>query len=717
LYGRGRYRKIAETIKKLGTVKINLALVFGFSRALCLAQIPTAGQIGGWTFSGNANDMSGSGNHGTVFNATLTADRKGIPNTAYSFNGLDSYISMAHAGPTGTVSRSVSFWYKSTGVNIGVGFGYGEASSAGGIFQILLNYSCEGIGFDNSQQAYIKGNNSVNDGNWQHVVVIHNAANGIQIGKLLFYVNGQPVSNFNCSTGSNQSPINSNNQFPIIIGKSSNSELRFFKGSLDDFYLYNRALSHAEVLQLYNSGCPVPAVPVSISGNTSACMGASLTFSVPADTSAETYVWSLPNGWTGSSTTNTIKITPVSSGAFSVFAKNNCGQSALISKYIAVDPLPFISVTSQTIELPCGGSSATLSASGANSYSWSNGVTGSSVVVRPQNSAVYTVQAADSKGCVGTGSVAVILTSLPSPVMTIGGSKPACAGALVSIGAHGADSYTWQPGNLMGYFISVNPAVTTIYTLTGIDSQSGCINSITYTQQVLPSPILNVLASKTMICEFDTVTLTATGAEKYTWLPGNLDGPSIIVSPAAASIYSVLGKSANNCSAGPAVISVSVQSSPVYTVSSTHAVGCSGREISFAANGALNYTWQPENKTGFLVTYTPATTTNFTVTGSDQNGCLKTTAFTQQIQNCHSITDKAIDEGLVVFPNPASETIQIVVPAQRYVKITDMLGRVILFELVEDLIIVDIGHYPSAVYFVSAISKYGTEVTKKIVKI
>jgi len=54
--------------------------------------VSTNGLVGWWPFNGNANDESGTGNHGTVNGATLTADRFGNPNKAYSFDGLASYI-------------------------------------------------------------------------------------------------------------------------------------------------------------------------------------------------------------------------------------------------------------------------------------------------------------------------------------------------------------------------------------------------------------------------------------------------------------------------------------------------------------------------------------------------------------------------------------------------------------------------------------------------
>ena len=48
---------------------------------------------GWWKFDGDATDSSGNGNDGTVNGATLTTDRHGEANRAYSFDGVNDYIS------------------------------------------------------------------------------------------------------------------------------------------------------------------------------------------------------------------------------------------------------------------------------------------------------------------------------------------------------------------------------------------------------------------------------------------------------------------------------------------------------------------------------------------------------------------------------------------------------------------------------------------------
>src|ERR1700721_3520704 len=66
--------------------------IFGlFGSCNLLADLNT-GLVAYYPFNGNANDASGNGNNGNVAGATLTADRFGNPNSAYSFNGKSNYI-------------------------------------------------------------------------------------------------------------------------------------------------------------------------------------------------------------------------------------------------------------------------------------------------------------------------------------------------------------------------------------------------------------------------------------------------------------------------------------------------------------------------------------------------------------------------------------------------------------------------------------------------
>lgn len=289
------------------------------------AQVSTTGLISNWSFSGNANDIVG-GNNGTVFNATLTPDRFGNPNCAYKFNGSSSYIIMANAGITGTVSRSVSFWAKSTNTTLTAAFACGSA----GAFAIQFNYSCSGVGFDDGGGAYIMSNPNVSDGSWHHYSAVYNSTVSTQMSGIQFYMDGLLLPGLGCTTGSTLSTINTSTTFPINIGKVADNNIRYFDGDLDDFFLYNRALSSSEVLALYNDAqcTATPPSPATVSGNTLVCPGSVVIYSIVPVAGASSYSWTLPGGWSGTSLTNTISITigPLS-GQIAVACKNCCGYS------------------------------------------------------------------------------------------------------------------------------------------------------------------------------------------------------------------------------------------------------------------------------------------------------------------------------------------------------------------------------------------------------
>ena len=101
--------------------KISIFLLF-FCFAISSAQVPSYvpsnGLVGYWPFSGNANDASSNGNNGTVNGASLTTDRNGNANSAYSYDGVNDYIQVPHSSSisiTGDITMSA--WVKTNGSN------------------------------------------------------------------------------------------------------------------------------------------------------------------------------------------------------------------------------------------------------------------------------------------------------------------------------------------------------------------------------------------------------------------------------------------------------------------------------------------------------------------------------------------------------------------------------------------------------------------------
>jgi gliding motility-associated-like protein len=315
----------------------------------------------------------------------------------------------------------------------------------------------------------------------------------------------------------------------------------------------------------------VNALPsVSISGN-GICTGQTATLSASG---ASSYTWSTLN------TSNIITTSPSISTTYSVVgALGICTNSALYN--VTVTPTPTVLVNSISV---CNGVSATLIASGATNYNWlPSGVTVNSLVINPTSNTTYTV----------VGSIGSCTNSaLANVSVTTGGALALsntiiCFGQTTTIGpATSGLSYLWNTGATT-QSISVTPTTTSSYSLQFTDV-TGCVLTGTCMVNVSPASLLQ--ANGTSICLGKTALLSVTGASNYTWMPGNLNGNSITVSPTISSIYTVSSSNANGC-LSTATVLVLVSTSPNLIITSNQNMVCPNTPITFSASGAINYQW------------------------------------------------------------------------------------------------------------------------------
>jgi hypothetical protein len=505
--------EIALLLQKTEIMKKRLLILFTVLSAIGYGVVPTSGLIGRWEFSGNANDGSPSVNNGTVFGAVLCPDRCGNANRAYRFNGTSDYILMLAAGPTGTVSRSVSFWVRTTNTVTGVkaSFDYGTPNSNGGSFEVNWNYcKAGGVGIDNSSSATNWSNTGscLNDGAWHHIVAVFDATTSTSYLNVLFYADGVLLTN-NCTVGGIGVTMNTGSTFPITIGKACNASTRFFKGDLDDIYLYNRALTYAEIQQLYTNN----ACPPSITGPSPAtCTGA--TYSIAPVVGASSYSWSLPAGWGGISSTNIINTTPSNnSGVISVTVLNTCGASlGTYTMAVAVN-IPTISASASPTSI-CQGQCAVLTASGATSYTWMPGsLTGNAVTVCPGTTTTYTVTGG-TNGC--TSSISLAVQVNPTIAISISGPSVYCTnlGGGITLTANTSPSppgllYSWSPVAGTASVLTDFPSTTTIYTVTV--TAGSCVTQATYTVSLLSNCCPTTYAYPIVSGSFVTGGATLTG--------------------------------------------------------------------------------------------------------------------------------------------------------------------------------------------------------------
>lgn len=299
--------------------------------------------------------------------------------------------------------------------------------------------------------------------------------------------------------------------------------------------------------------------------------------------------------------------------------------SAEITATINPDPVVSILPASASICQP-GATPVTLTASGANTYAWSPGTglsstTTASTDALPLSTITYTVTGTSAAGCTGTAMVTVTVNSLPS--VTASASPTAiCAGSSTTLTASGAATYNWMPGSLTGSSVADAPASSTTYTVTGTDA-NGCTATAVTSVTVNPLPAVNASTTSPVICAGENTTLNASGANSYLWMPGSLSGSSVNDAPASTTTYTVTGTDVNGCT-DTDVITITVNPLPTVTATATPGTICAGATVTLDGFGANTYSWMPGSLSGATVTDTPASTTTYTVTGTDVNGCTGT---------------------------------------------------------------------------------------------
>jgi hypothetical protein len=228
--------------------------------------LPTEGLVGWWPFNGNANDESDNGNNGTVNGATLTADRFGNTNKAYSFDGFNDFISTNYSGVLGTNNRSVSFWARhnnsfdpnqcascSRKPVISYGSNVQGPSQIGKGFYCEFNIGLTGISFDGNETSVAYSTPSpVDDLNWHHYVYVFNNVTNSSSVKIyqdailltqLSYTY-LPSSILNTLLGSN-----------MDFGRRTYNQQgpTFYNGDLDDIGFWSTALTQQEITVLYSA--------------------------------------------------------------------------------------------------------------------------------------------------------------------------------------------------------------------------------------------------------------------------------------------------------------------------------------------------------------------------------------------------------------------------------------------------------------------------------
>jgi len=348
-----------------------------------------------------------------------------------------------------------------------------------------------------------------------------------------------------------------------------------------------------------------------LTGNNNAviCSGTTLTLTTNA---VSNYSWS--NGSNAAS----IAVTPSITTVYSLAATSslNCVASRQMTVTVSAG-IPTLSIVSSTNSI-CLGRTVTLTASGAVTYTWSNGMTNGGAFT-PSTTSVYTVTG--QNGC-GTATAATAVSIAPLAVSVISNPTVVCAGSTSTLtAAAAANSYSWFPVlSTAGSSLIVSPLVNTIYTVAASDGT--CFGTATVAVSANPVPTIVASPSLAFICSGDQIALSASGGLSYTWTPGNLSGASVTVSPTAPTPYQVIGTNTFGCF-GVDNLAIVVNPSPTLNlVASTNFI-CAGDPVNITVSGANSYTWAGGANTT-SISVNPSVTTNYAVSG-ELNGCTSST--------------------------------------------------------------------------------------------
>ena len=334
------------------------------------------------------------------------------------------------------------------------------------------------------------------------------------------------------------------------------------------------------------------------SGNTTICQGQSSTI---VASGGNTYLWS-----TGA-TTNSITVSEPGVYRVNVTNSLNCMRSDSVTVIVLDNPIVNISGPS----LICEGSTATLTASGAASYLWSTGETGSAVLVMPEQTTTYNVIGYDENGCSSTVSKVVNIEA--SPQVFISGELSICHGESTTLTSSNAYMYAWSTGSTAN---SITVSSQGAYTVT-VSSQNGCQSMASVTVVDKPVPDITLTGAGSL-CENATDVLTVSGNYEYVWNTGETDQQITISS---GGIYTVTATNDYGCSAFTSMY-VFTLPAPELSIEGVSDLCQGDTTVLVASTDAGQFLWSTGETTPSVVVVPDNSTYSVTVTNA--NGCSAT---------------------------------------------------------------------------------------------
>ena len=305
----------------------------------------------------------------------------------------------------------------------------------------------------------------------------------------------------------------------------------------------NGCTNTASITITASSSLPTIAITNNSGSTELTCTTTSISVTATGGTS---YVWS--NGLGNNANAN---ITAAGTYTVTGTAANGCTGTAQIT-ITSSSTLPTVAITNNTgsTELTCTTTSISVTATGANSYTWSNSL-GNNAAATITAPGTYTVTGTAANGCTGTATI-TITENTTAPTISItnntGGTQLSCTTNSINVTANGGSTYVWSNGLGNNAAASITAAGT--YTVTGT-AANGCTGTaqiiITASSSLPTVTITNNTGVTELSCITTSISVTATGANSYTWNNGLGSNASVTIT--SPGTYIVTGTDLNGCSA------------------------------------------------------------------------------------------------------------------------------------------------------------------------
>ena len=378
---------------------------------------------------------------------------------------------------------------------------------------------------------------------------------------------------------------------------------------------------------------------IAITKDTGVCKDSNIQLSANSPT-AKTYLWQ-PNDSFILIKDNIIAVSPNAALRYYVRVSDNNSCANVDSVLVDVWPLPTVKTLSDTSICLLTNITLTTSSTNANSFSWlpvdglSNSIAQSPVITALSlGTTQYIVTALSNHACTAKDTINITELPLPNLALLEPDTLSLCVGKSVQLSATATNvkGYVWIPSKGLNHDNITDPVAmpdTTTEYVVMAKGQNDCTVKDSVLIDVKQIPNFAITPLSASICKGDSVLITATGGDKYTWNPANVvkfsDSSANTVYPISNTTYQVTALDTLCGFSQPLSVNVLLNYSPTIGVYKTNDIDCILTSSTLIATGAASYIWSPTNSlsdsTSATTIASPNQTTIYKLKAISGSGC------------------------------------------------------------------------------------------------